>query len=85
MSGMYVDAGSEFLKPPFGVQNFGLLLEAGQLVLFPSSVLHHVLPFQGEGERITVAFNCAFWAACGLTCDCALHSGWSAQPTIACR
>ncbi len=60
MSGMYVDAGSEFLKPPFGVQNFGLLLEAGQLVLFPSSVLHQVLPFQGEGERITVAFNCSF-------------------------
>ncbi len=60
MSGMYVDAGSEFLVQPFGIQNFGLLLEAGQLVLFPSSVLHHVMPFFGEGERITVAFNCAF-------------------------
>jgi len=59
-SGMYVDAGSEHLKPPFGIQNFGLCLEAGQLVLFPSFLLHQVLPFYGEGERITVAFNCAF-------------------------
>lgn len=59
-SGMYVDPGSEHLKPPFGIQNFGLLLQAGQLVLFPSHLLHHVLPFQGEGERITVAFNCSF-------------------------
>jgi hypothetical protein len=23
-------------------------------------MLHHVMPFYGEGERITVAFNCAF-------------------------
>ena len=60
MSGMYVDAGSEFLAPPFGIQNFGLCLLPGQLVLFPSSILHHVLPFQGEAERITVAFNCSF-------------------------
>ena len=57
---MYVDAGVLHLKPPFGMQNYGLVLEAGQLVLFPSSLLHHVLPFQGEGERITVAFNCSF-------------------------
>lgn len=59
-SGMYVDAGSEHLQLPFGIQNFGICLKAGQLVLFPSFLLHHVLPFQGEGERITVAFNCAF-------------------------
>jgi hypothetical protein len=29
------------------------------LALFPSWLLHHVTPFVGEGERITVAFNCA--------------------------
>jgi len=34
--------------------------EPGQLVLFPSYVLHDVKPFEGEGERITVAFNCWF-------------------------
>ena len=34
--------------------------EPGQLVLFPSWILHDVKPFEGEGERITVAFNCWF-------------------------
>jgi hypothetical protein len=29
-------------------------------VLFPSWVFHEVLPFHGEGERVTVAFNCWF-------------------------
>ena len=56
---MYVDAGNEFLKQPFGIQNFGLSLQPGQLILFPSWLLHQVLSFHGEGERITVAFNCA--------------------------
>lgn len=40
------------------IQHFRL--EAGQLILFPSWVLHDVKPFEGEGERITVAFNCWF-------------------------
>jgi uncharacterized protein (TIGR02466 family) len=56
---MYVDPGNERLKQPFGIQNFGLPLQPGQLVLFPSWLLHQVLPFFGEDERITVAFNCA--------------------------
>ena len=34
--------------------------EPGQLVLFPSWILHDVKPYEGEGERITVAFNCWF-------------------------
>lgn len=58
-SAMYIDAGNEFLKQPFGIQNFGLSLQPGQLVLFPSWLLHQVLSFHGEGERITVAFNCS--------------------------
>lgn len=56
---MYVDAGNEFLKQPFGIQNFGLSLQPGQLILFPSWLLYQVLSFHGEGERITVAFNCS--------------------------
>jgi len=60
MSAMHADAGNDMLRPPFNVQHVGYLLEPGQLVLFPSWLLHHVTPFQGEGERITVAFNCAF-------------------------
>ena len=60
LGGMYVDAGSERLQPPFAIGNFSLNLQPGQLVLFPSWLLHQVLPFFGDGERITVAFNCAF-------------------------
>ena len=29
-------------------------------MLFPSWILHDVKPYEGEGERITVAFNCWF-------------------------
>jgi predicted 2-oxoglutarate/Fe(II)-dependent dioxygenase YbiX len=35
-------------------------LAAGELVIFPSWVLHDVKPFEGDGERITIAFNCWF-------------------------
>lgn len=58
---MHVDPGVErMLQPPFGWGNYSFLLEAGQLVIFPSWVVHQVLPFFGEGERITVAMNCSF-------------------------
>jgi uncharacterized protein (TIGR02466 family) len=60
---MHTDHGNDTLRPPFNVQHVGYLLEPGQLVLFPSWLLHHVTPFQGDGERISVAFNCAFLAA----------------------
>ena len=36
------------------------LVRRDQLVMFPSWVLHDVKPFEGDGERITVAFNCWF-------------------------
>jgi uncharacterized protein (TIGR02466 family) len=36
--------------------------EAGQMILFPSNLLHTVYPFQGEGERRSVAFN-SHWNA----------------------
>ena len=57
---MYVDAGSAMVQPPFGMSNMGYSLAPGQLVIFPSWISHYVMPFYGEGERITVAFNCAF-------------------------
>jgi uncharacterized protein (TIGR02466 family) len=58
--GMYVDAGSAHLQLPYAMANMGYALAPGQLVLFPSWIPHYVMPFYGEGERITVAFNCAF-------------------------
>lgn len=60
LSTMHMDAGIARMQLPYApvVANFSL--EPGQLVLFPSWVLHEVKPFEGEGERITIAFNCWF-------------------------
>jgi predicted 2-oxoglutarate/Fe(II)-dependent dioxygenase YbiX len=57
---MYMDAATANLRDPFAPSIRALRLEAGQLVVFPSWILHDVKPFQGEGTRITVAFNCWF-------------------------
>lgn len=60
MSNMYVDPANANLRLPFSTQIANVSLEAGQLVMFPSWLLHDVKPFEGEGERITIAFNCWF-------------------------
>lgn len=59
---MFVDMASHRLKPPFQIGNIPLRLKPGQLVLFPSWLLHEVTAFEPEGEglRITVAFNVRF-------------------------
>ena len=56
---MYFDSGNSQLQMPYHHGSMAFRLQAGQLVLFPSWVQHHVMPFFGEGERITVAFNCS--------------------------
>jgi predicted 2-oxoglutarate/Fe(II)-dependent dioxygenase YbiX len=48
------------MQLPYGNMLAQLSLVPGQLVMFPSWVLHDVKPFEGEGERITIAFNCWF-------------------------
>lgn len=60
MNTMFVDAGTAQMRAPFSNTSRSYRLEAGQLVLFPSWVLHEVKPFHGEAERITVAFNAWF-------------------------
>lgn len=58
---MFVDAGTAQLTSPFnmlGKREFSL--KEGQLLIFPSWMLHEVKPFLGEDERITVAFNAWF-------------------------
>jgi uncharacterized protein (TIGR02466 family) len=60
MTNMYVDPGNAYFQQPYDRGNYRFQLAPGRLILFPSWVLHHVMPFYGEGERITVAFNCAF-------------------------
>lgn len=59
-SAMHLDAGVARMQLPFGYQLASVRMLAGQLVMFPSWVLHDVKPFEGEGERITIAFNCWF-------------------------
>jgi hypothetical protein len=60
MSAMHMDAGIANMQLPYGHHVANVRLTAGQLVIFPSWVLHDVKPFEGEGERITIAFNCWF-------------------------
>jgi hypothetical protein len=57
---MFMDAATVNIQLPYGYQIANIRLEPGQLVLFPSWVLHDVKPFEGDGERITIAFNCWF-------------------------
>lgn len=59
-SAMHMDAANASLSGAYAPNVRHLRLEPGQLVLFPSWVLHDVKPFEGAGERITVSFNCWF-------------------------
>jgi uncharacterized protein (TIGR02466 family) len=59
-STMHIDAGNASMSGAFASGLRTLRMEPGQLVLFPSWVLHEVSPYEGDGERITVAFNCWF-------------------------
>src|SRR5262245_44211320 len=49
---------------PFG-QRAIFRPEPGMMVLFPSWLYHFVNPFQGDGERISVAFNVQWQPAAG--------------------
>lgn len=56
----YLDIGNRRLRPAFAFGPHEVLLEEGQLVVFPSFVFHEVSPFYGSDSRITVATNCWF-------------------------
>jgi uncharacterized protein (TIGR02466 family) len=57
---MHTDAANANIRGAFGSGIRHVKFEPGQLVLFPSWVMHDVKPFEGDGERITIAFNCWF-------------------------
>lgn len=59
-SNYFMDPGNARLRAPYHHGSWSIHLEPGQLVLFPSWLQHEVLPFHGNNERITVAFNCWF-------------------------
>lgn len=56
-AGMYLDPGNAHWREPFGLGEIAFGLRAGQLLLFPSYLMHEVAPYYGQRERITVAFN----------------------------
>ena len=56
-SAAYLDPGNAHLVEPFARGTLPLHLQAGELVLFPSSLPHEVTPYWGRDERITIAFN----------------------------
>ncbi len=60
MNTMFIDMANSSMKMPFHMSNRMLRLKAGDLVLFPSWLLHEVLPYEGDDVRITVAFNVRF-------------------------
>ncbi len=59
-STMYLDMAIARMGQPFAYGPRNFRLQAGQMVMFPSWVLHEVRPYFGDGERITVAFNARF-------------------------
>lgn len=56
---MYLDPGNMHLKRPYNHGSINYKLRAGQLIIFPSHLMHEVTPYHGRRERITVASN--FW------------------------
>lgn len=56
----FIDKACSNLGGQFNRGNKMIHLQEGQLVLFPSWLLHEVKPYFGDSERITVAFNCWF-------------------------
>ena len=40
--------------------NFGFIPQEGDLVLFPSAMIHYVEPHSSDFERISIAFNNSF-------------------------
>lgn len=54
---MFMDPANAHLKRPYAGGSTNFKLQPGQLVLFPSWLMHEVAPFFGRDTRITVAFN----------------------------
>lgn len=59
-STMYFDMGVARMKAPYCMGHRMFRLAPGDLILFPSWMLHEVLPYEGDDVRITVAFNARF-------------------------
>lgn len=54
---MHVDPGNDRLNAAFSGTPIYLNHKQGQLAIFPSWLMHEVLPYMGKSERVVVAFN----------------------------
>lgn len=60
---MYTDMSTFKMRAPYSHSHPSIRLQTGQLLLFPSWLLHYVTPFEpvsANAVRITVAFNARF-------------------------
>jgi len=53
LGGSFIDVGNAYLLPP----HHDIEPVPGQLLLFPSWLLHQAMPYDGENERIIISFN----------------------------
>lgn len=56
-SDMYRDPSIEHMQPPYRMGSWQLVHKPGQMLIFPSYLLHEVFPYTGERPRIVVALN----------------------------
>lgn len=56
----YLDAGNMNMAAPFHFGSLNFHPVGGRLILFPSFLQHEATPFEGDGTRISVAFNSVF-------------------------
>ncbi|RTL46758.1 MAG: hypothetical protein EKK53_02210 [Burkholderiales bacterium] len=61
LAGAHADIGNAYLQPP----HVDIAPVPGQLVLFPASLAHQAMPYDGAADRIIVSFNASIHAARG--------------------
>jgi len=61
LGGAFIDVGNAYLLPP----HHDVPPVPGQLLLFPSWLLHQAMPYDGERERIIISFNASMHGAQG--------------------
>ena len=66
-SNMFLDPGNVRMKRPYNFGHIAVKLQPGQLVVFPSYLVHEVATYLGQDPRITIAVNCWFAERPGYT------------------
>jgi len=61
LGGAFIDVGNAYLLPP----HHDIVPVPGQLLLFPSWLLHQAMPYDGEQERVIISFNASIHGSQG--------------------